>query len=451
MSSLSSFKSTVTNTWNRVTTGNKPTNTAANTPADAVDKSVDHDGSESSSHERELQLEAQKTPKKSAQSGASLPTPVATSPGHGVAPPVVAPQTAPVPQMAPVQPQPLSARERIVSAYADCLADVQGRLERCQSSAPQQVALQHAASAHVDAAIRRLPVAFGLQSDAIENWLTAYAGPADKLACNLLSFLITGLQSKGHGSDAANWLFQQVLTAGSTCLTAQAQDARAQGQYLGATVEELRRVRREFTGSTAVQDLLAGFAKPHNEPLIALRDHVMGKKKATVSELDDASLQDGGSLLHQHAKTGSDPGSVNTASGSNQNTPKAVLVKEPVELDGSSVNITRKKKKKPTKNADDKKPKPGQLSDGDGKPPVGSNKLTSPATKPSKVDTVTNYHANVDRATASAFNTVRHEFDALMAEGQGSSSTGSETPKTQLPSGLNLKHSGGDGNPPTDQ
>lgn len=254
MNSLSNFTQTAARTWNQVKTRYKP---AINADV-SFSKSTESDESESSSRESELVSGASQPPQELAKPGASPIAPVATAPSNGVAPPV------PSLQNKPVQSQPASSREQIVSAYADRLADIQGKLETCHSSASQHSTLQQAASSHVDAAIRRLPVAFGLKPHAIENWLKDYAGPSDKLACNLLSFLITELQSKGHGPDAAHWLFQQALTAGSTCLAAHAHDAHAQGQYLVATVEELRRVRQELIGPNTVRDLLAGLAQQQN-------------------------------------------------------------------------------------------------------------------------------------------------------------------------------------------
>ncbi len=183
-----------------------------------------------------------------------------------------------------VQHQPVNTQ--IVQAYVDRLSDVSSQLADVSSQShsqgltqPLQTQLKRVASTHVDAATVHLPVAFGMQSSAIKDWLLTYSGSPSEIASALQSFLTTQLGQSGHGAEAANWLYQQVLSAGSTCLASQATDVSRQRQYLDAAAEEVRQLSVQLKATDAIQQLTGGWnqgrqAERANEKVQALQKQI---------------------------------------------------------------------------------------------------------------------------------------------------------------------------------
>lgn len=175
---------------------------------------------------------------------------------------------------------------QIVQAYVDSLSDVSSQLADVSSQAhspgltqPLQTQLKRVASTHVDAATVHLPVAFGMQSSAIKDWLLTYSGSPSEIASALQSFLTAQLGQSGHGAEAASWLYQQVLSAGSTCLASQATDVSRQRQYLDAAAEEVRQLSVQLKATDAIQQLTGGWnqgrqAEQNNEKVEALQKQI---------------------------------------------------------------------------------------------------------------------------------------------------------------------------------
>lgn len=175
---------------------------------------------------------------------------------------------------------------QIVQAYVDRLSDVSSQLAdvSLQSHSqgltqPLQTQLKQVASTHVDAVTVHLPVAFGMPSSAIRDWLLAYSGPSSAIASALQSFLTAQLGQSGHGAEAASWLYQQVLSAGSTCLASQATDVSRQRQYLDAAADEVRQLSVQLNATDAIQQLTDGWnqgrqAEQNNEKVEALQKQI---------------------------------------------------------------------------------------------------------------------------------------------------------------------------------
>lgn len=218
----------------------------------------------------------------------------------------------PPPAPLPVQHVPVSTT--VVTAYARNLTGVSAELSQLSSDAqhqgltqPQQTELKRVASEHIDAVTHSLPAAFGMQPGAIKDWLLNYSGDPSAIASALRIHLTDQLGQSGHGAAAAQWLYQQVLSAGSTCLASQAAEPSRQRQYLEAAANEVRQLSTGLNATGVIQRLIAGWsqgrqAEQDNEKLWALQqqirqDSVPGTApteipvRTKVTELDDLSFE----------------------------------------------------------------------------------------------------------------------------------------------------------------
>lgn len=145
--------------------------------------------------------------------------------------------------------------------------------------------LNELASSHAKSVTSDLPSQFGLSPNVVSDWLQQSHDP-NTIAANLKQFLAQQLQAKGHDSKAADWLFQQILAAGSTCMTSLALRDGNLGRckaYGRTTIDELGRhaslCGTEDQAAALIQGWNQGARTSHqqtteNDQLLALK-HVM--------------------------------------------------------------------------------------------------------------------------------------------------------------------------------
>lgn len=140
------------------------------------------------------------------------------------------------------------------------LVQILDRLSRPQAAASPEdrAALMEVARKHARYAVQNLPVLFGLDPRAVTGWLRQDHNP-ETLATDFEAFLASELARHGHGPEVARWLYQQLLAAGSTCMTSLAlQEGQVERfkAYAEATVNEIRQNLVVFGSDNAAAALL---------------------------------------------------------------------------------------------------------------------------------------------------------------------------------------------------
>ncbi|WP_143435809.1 hypothetical protein [Hydrogenophaga sp. IBVHS2] len=122
-------------------------------------------------------------------------------------------------------------------------------------------AIHEVARSHAKVVTEGLPHDLGLDPDVVHNWFLNECNPASA-AVDLKRFLTTQLQAKGHGPQVADWLYQQMLAAGSTCMTALALDEGKPGlcrQYGHAAIREITDLAQHFNTQSKATALIGGW------------------------------------------------------------------------------------------------------------------------------------------------------------------------------------------------
>lgn len=122
-------------------------------------------------------------------------------------------------------------------------------------------AIHGVARSHAKAVTETLPRDLGLDPDVVRKWFLNECKPASA-AVDLKRFLTTQLQAQGHGPQAADWLYQQMLAAGSTCMTALALDEGKPGlckQYGDAAIREITDLAQHFNTHSKATALIGGW------------------------------------------------------------------------------------------------------------------------------------------------------------------------------------------------
>lgn len=115
------------------------------------------------------------------------------------------------------------------------------------------------AGTHAMVTIEELPQDFGLPKNAIQQWLRQ-SHKTDSMAADLKQFLTQELARQGHGAAVADWLYQQILAAGSTCMAAlELEDGHIERcqEYLQRTITEIRANAAQFNTPALATTLLA--------------------------------------------------------------------------------------------------------------------------------------------------------------------------------------------------
>lgn len=148
-----------------------------------------------------------------------------------------------------------------LETYSTSLVDIDGQLRQLNSISGQSFdqAAKQVASNHVKVAIDQLPVAFGMQPDALRQWFLNTSASAD-MSSKLRAFLEKELNALGHGPKAVAWLYDQIMAAGSTCLVNCASGMDRRKGYLERTVKEVGECI-DSVGPGQRDGLVSGFAK----------------------------------------------------------------------------------------------------------------------------------------------------------------------------------------------
>lgn len=174
-------------------------------------------------------------------------------------------------EMSDVDPEDLIKYEEFLGEIAEdedeglkkCLKEL-GRSEPGCGAVKQ--ALAKAANLHVQCTIDLLPQAFGLENEEIRNWLLQ-TKPGTTVAADLKNFITDRMAEQGHGPAAANWLYQQILAAGSTCMTSQALESDNIDRckdYLQRTISEIGQLRQHCDSKESAKQLIAQWAVNDN-------------------------------------------------------------------------------------------------------------------------------------------------------------------------------------------
>lgn len=221
------------------------------------------------------------------------------------------------------------------------------------------------ADEHVAATIQHLPQSFGLPKEAIHEWLRQSHKP-DSIAADLKQFLTKLLARQGHGAAVADWLYQQILAAGSTCMAAQELEVEGGNierckEYLQRTITEISGNASKFNNPALAANLLAQWhdaatarQKWDNERIQALshrvqvrrenrpsRSHSLRQETTSATSMSDEDAER--SETHSSTRPPETGADVDTGAAKNETTPKAFS--------------TRTRKKLQPKTGSDKQPK----------------------------------------------------------------------------------------------
>lgn len=156
-------------------------------------------------------------------------------------------------------------------------------------------AIHEVARSHAKVVTEGLPHDLGLDPDVVHNWFLNECKPASA-AVDFKRFLTTQLQAKGHGPQAADWLYQQMLAAGSTCMTALALDEGRPGlcrQYGHAAMQEITANASTFSSPEKATALINGWKQD------ALANQQTAKdNQAVLALLRQLERQERGSIGH---------------------------------------------------------------------------------------------------------------------------------------------------------
>lgn len=162
--------------------------------------------------------------------------------------------------------------------YADALDATSDQLARAQAQLSKDPPNFKQAKLDVEAMatdmlsndLRNLQEGLGLDRKALHGWLISAdrTNEADPVA-SLKTFLTTQLQTAGHSAPQsaamAGWLFDQIMVAGSVCLTAQTADHNTFKTYLNASVTHIRQAWHVVRDEAAVDRLMSIWASARGD------------------------------------------------------------------------------------------------------------------------------------------------------------------------------------------
>lgn len=211
--------------------------------------------------------------------------------------------------------------------YADALDATSDQLARAQAQLSKDPPNFKQAKLDVEAMatdmlsndLRNLQEGLGLDRKALHGWLISAdrTNEADPVA-SLKTFLTTQLQTAGHSAPQsaamAGWLFDQIMVAGSVCLTAQTADHNTFKTYLGASVTHIHEALRFVGDGAAVDRLMSSWAsargngvqEAHRAYIDALRQQAMANAAPIVPDSDATSSRSSGKPATDHDRVSND-------------------------------------------------------------------------------------------------------------------------------------------------
>lgn len=232
---------------------------AANRVKDAVRRDRGHDVSQT---EDRLTEEARKKPQKSKKTGLSSSTSVSETDADDSLEPAEKKSEAQWPKPAELARYGKFLTNDIIGGTSSH-AGLQGLLHDLSRPGSDLEAMKphladHAGT-HVRVTIEELPQDFGLPKNAIQQWLRQ-SHKTDSMAADLKQFLTQELARQGHGAAVADWLYQQILAAGSTCMAAlelEGGNTERCQEYLQRAITEIRANAAQFNTPALATTLLA--------------------------------------------------------------------------------------------------------------------------------------------------------------------------------------------------